>query len=180
LGGKRVQLVPHRAGLVTDEQVAWLNDPEIVRWSEQRHQIHTLTSQHNYLNSFEGTSNLIWLVQAWINDRPPLRSRSLVDIGTITATIDRPNKYAELGILIGNKDVRGQGLGKEAWSLVMDYLFKVVGVQQIGCGCMGSNLPMVKLATQCGMDPVAILPARFYARDIQERIAAIFFSKSAP
>lgn len=155
-------LLPHRAGLVTDEQVAWLNDPENVKFSEQRHAKHTLESQHRYLNDFPSGSH-IWLIR-----------RDDKDIGTITAYVDEPNKLANMGILIGRAHW-GNGYGKSAWKCVMDFLEKVRGVTKIECGFMGPNKTMLKLATASGMSLDAVSMSHFVLNN--KRVAKVTFAK---
>src|ERR1043166_5892575 len=148
LNTERLMLVPYRAGLVTDEHIRWLNDPETVKYSEQRHHKHTIESQHAYLNEFPANSH-IWLIQ-----KP-----GKFDIGSITAFIDQANKIANIGILIA-KEYWGKGLGLEAWKTVMDHLFRN-GIRKIECGCMANNSPMQKLAIKSGMRAEAIIQDNF-------------------
>lgn len=93
--------------MVTDQHVAWLNDPEVVRYSEQRHKRHTLETQHSYVNGvWSNPGSWIWLI---------CKPTPLDAIGTITAHCDENNKVANMGILIGEKTAWGQGYGSEAW-----------------------------------------------------------------
>jgi len=51
----RLRMVPFSEAHLTTRYVGWLNDPEVVRYSEQRHQTHTIESCRSYLLSFSGT-----------------------------------------------------------------------------------------------------------------------------
>jgi len=135
---RRLVLVPHSPDLVTEEHVAWLSDPEIVRFSEQRHAKHDRYSQKVYVSDAE-CDGPIWLIRL-----------DGQDIGTIRATIDKPNQRADIGILIGRKDLHGKGYATEAWSAVMQWLFNR-GIRKIECGCMSVNLGMREVAIKCGM-----------------------------
>jgi len=44
--------------LITEKYIAWLNDPDIVKYSEQRHFIHTFESCQRYLMSVSAEQNL--------------------------------------------------------------------------------------------------------------------------
>lgn len=149
LTSARLSLIPYTAGLVAARHVAWLNDSEVVRYSEQRHKTHTLESQHEYLNKFPVGSH-IWLISRRVSSADALYNGLEVDIGTITAYIDMPNRIADVGILIGDKSTWGQGYGAEAWMAVIDFLFSA-GIRKIECGCMLSNIAMRKLAKKVGM-----------------------------
>ena len=75
--------------------MGWLNDKEVVRYSEQRHIKHTIESQTRYLESFTNSSNCFWAV---IQKVPTDEM-----IGSITAYIDPHNSVADVGILIGSR-----------------------------------------------------------------------------
>lgn len=110
--------------------VGWLNDPEIVRYSEQRHRVHNAATELGYIDSFQFPDQLKLVM---LGDDP---------IGTITVFIDASNSIAEMGILIGAKDIWGMGYGAEAWAGTMDHLF-VSGVRKIEAGCMATNDAML-------------------------------------
>ena len=135
---ERLTLYPYR--WATQEHVDWLNDPEVVKFSEQRHRTHSIKTQTEYMAVIPDGS-YIWLI----------RPRGGEDIGTITAYVDEPNKLANMGILIGNKAAWGHGYGSEAWGDVMSWLFHC-GIRKVEAGCMRSNIGMAKLAIRCGMD----------------------------
>ena len=136
----RIHLVPYTAGLVTDEHILWLNDPEVVKYSEQRHRQHSLESQHLYLNTFP-TDSHVWLIR---------RDSDGEDIGTMTAYLDRPNQLADMGLLIGYRSLWGKGYGYEAWDCVTHHLFHN-GTRKIEAGMMARNYGMRRLAQKMGM-----------------------------
>jgi ribosomal-protein-alanine N-acetyltransferase len=118
----------------------WLNDPEVVRYSEQRHKKHDPHSQNNYICSFvHGEFKEIML------DNEP--------IGTITGRIDRNNGTADMGILIGEKRHWGNGYGTTAWALMMSDLFSSNLVRKVEAGCMNTNLAMMMIFVKTGMKP---------------------------
>lgn len=119
------------------KQVAWLRDPEVVRYSEQRHRNHTLSTQLRYVLSFSGRSTFWGIFRADGGDQ----------IGNITATVDEPNNVADLGILIGEKEAWGKRYGMEAWGAVCGWLLHAdgAGVRKIEAGCMHVNEPMIKI-----------------------------------
>lgn len=132
------------------EHVDWLNNPQVTRFSEQRHRQHTLMSQVEYLAAIPDGS-YIWLLR--------LREQ-ILDIGTITAYVDENNKVANMGIMIGNTAAWGHGYGAEAWAAVMAWLFRN-GIRKIECGCMEANKAMAKLAAKVGMSPEGMIDNHF-------------------
>jgi RimJ/RimL family protein N-acetyltransferase len=119
--------------------VDWLNDPEVTRYSEQRHTKHTVESQIQYIKSFDYPSRFMLIIY---NENI---------IGSVTAHVDTNNDVADVGIMIGDKSVWGNGLGYEAWSLMCDSLLQN-GVRKIEAGAMSENRPMIKIFRKYKME----------------------------
>lgn len=166
---ERLKLIPYVAGFVTDEHVAWLNDKDVTRYSEQRHLQHSLESEHKYLNS-RNENESIWLLRTK-EDAPR-------DIGTIAATIDNHNRVADMAIMVGNKDVSNKGYATEAWKAVMNWLFNVRHMRKIECGTMADNIPMRMLAVRCGMKCEAVKIQHFLHNGIPMALA--YYAKFKP
>ena len=149
----RIILKPYFAGDVTPAHAAWLNDPEVVRYSEQRHRTHTVESIHKYVNDIHITpGSHIWGIYVL------LKVNYL--IGTITAHIDIPNQTANMGIMIGEKKRQRKGYAQEAWLMVCNWLFET-GIRKIEAGCHYENRPMRSLAMKCGMTHEAVVHDHF-------------------
>ena len=58
LDGGRVRLRPFTAADISAAYIGWLNDPEVVRYSNQRFLHHDRASCERYLAGFAGSSNL--------------------------------------------------------------------------------------------------------------------------
>lgn len=121
-----------------EQQVKWLNDPEVMKYSEQRHRIHSLTTQVAYINTFSGNSLFLAIY---------LGSEM---IGTMTVYADDYNGIANVGILIGDKTKWGFGYGSDAWEMVCQHLL-ATGTRKIEAGCMAINNPMIKICQHYGM-----------------------------
>jgi len=117
----------------TPQHVEWLNDPETVKFSEQRHVTHTPASVARYVNSFDHKSGFLWSVVHVESGKP---------IGTVASRIDEDNSIADLGILLG--DMRGKGYGREAWNACAGWLLAKNGaaVRKVEAGTMAVNTPM--------------------------------------
>jgi ribosomal-protein-alanine N-acetyltransferase len=124
----------------SQRQVDWLRDPDVVRFSEQRHHTHTLASCLRYIQSLAGGH--IWGL--WTTaDR---------HIGNIAAAVDAPNNIADLSILIGETGQWGQGYGTEAWREAARWLLDKDGgaLRKLEAGCMAVNAPMRRLLDRTG------------------------------
>jgi RimJ/RimL family protein N-acetyltransferase len=128
---------------LTPRYVSWLNDPEVVRYSEQRHMRHTLTSCQAYFDSFRGSDDLFLAIEAV---DPPLGH-----IGNISVTIDLPNAVADMSILVGERRAWGTGLGSRAWCAVLKELLARPTIRKITAGTMAANSKMLRLMERSGM-----------------------------
>jgi len=140
---ERLEIVQVTEEHLTPRYVGWLNDPEVVRYSEQRFTTHTLESCRAYLESFAGTDNLFL---ALIADPEPLGH-----IGNMTAYVDR-HGVVDVGILIGERAVWGHGYGSEAWQAVCRALIEG-GARKITAGTLSVNKGMLAVMERSGMVP---------------------------
>lgn len=140
---RRLSIVPFAERFLTPQYVGWLNDSEVVRFSTQRQRVHTLGSCRRYWQAYAGTPHYFWaLVEC---------ERGLGHIGNMNAYIDLHDQVADLGILMGDKNVWGQGYGREAWLAVCGYLFQYAGIRKITAGTCALNAAMVALMRTTGM-----------------------------
>lgn len=142
LRGERVLLVPFGPDDITPEYLDWLNDPRVVRFSNQRFRRHAVPSAKEYLASFAGSSNLFLSIRMGATNAP---------IGTMTAYISDHHGTADCGILIGNPSAWGQGLGQDAWNTLTEWLLAQDGIRKLTAGCLAPNLGMVRLMERSGM-----------------------------
>lgn len=141
---QRLRLVPFGDAHLTTRYVAWLNDPDVVRYTDERHRRHTAATCAAYFRSFNGTSNYLWAIEL----ADPPRGH----IGNVNAYIDSRNKLADVGILIGEKDLWGQGYGREAWSAVCDYLLNGAHLRKVTAQTLAVNRSMMSLMLAAGME----------------------------
>lgn len=139
----RLVLEPFSEDLLTDTYVAWLNDPDVVRFSEQRHKTHTLASCREFIASFAGTPNGLWAIRD--------KTRGHCHIGNISTEIDPKTRAGDIRILIGDRGAWGTGLGAEAWMAVMAHLFDDQGLGQVTAGTLAGNTGMLKIMEKSGM-----------------------------
>lgn len=139
----RLQITPFSEKFLSLRYVGWLNDPEVVRYSEQRHHTHSLELCREYWKSFIGSPNYFWAVVK--------TGEQAEHIGNINAYVDKNNSVADIGILIGEKSVWGQGYGLEAWVAVCNYLLTDVKTRKITAGALSTNTRMLSLMNHAGM-----------------------------
>jgi len=141
ISGSRVYLAPME---VEDAPiyVQWLNDPEIAV----------------YLNAFSVTIGLEreqeFLAQSIKEQRPEFGIRLAADdrlIGNCgIVSIDQVNRKAEIGIFIGEQDLLGQGYGREAVMLLLDYGFNILNLNNIYLRPYSFNTRAISCYKACG------------------------------
>ena len=139
----RLRIIPFSKKYLIPRYVGWLNDPMVVRYSEQRHKKHTLESCKQYLQSFIDSPHIFWAMTAI---EPPLGH-----IGNMNAHIDTANSVADVGILIGERTVWGKGYGLEAWVAICNYLLRDVGMRKVTAGTIAANKGMMRIMEKAGM-----------------------------
>lgn len=142
LAGRMVLLRPFVEADITGTYLGWLNDPLVVRFSNQRFRRHDCETARAYLAGFAGSPSQFLLVSERATGRA---------VGTLTAHVQEPHGTADMGILIGAQDCWGRGYGLEAWSLVMDWLFVAKALRKVTAGTAAPNFGMRRIAERSGM-----------------------------
>ncbi|MGD1151770.1 MAG: GNAT family N-acetyltransferase [Syntrophales bacterium] len=139
----RLKLITFSEAYLSHRYVGWLNDPLVVRYSEQRHRSHTLESCRQYLKSFVDTPHYFWAIDAI--------DPHIGHIGNMNAYIDKMNSVADVGILIGDRTAWRKGYGREAWMAVCNYLLHDIGIRKVTAGTLAVNKGMIRIMEQTGM-----------------------------
>lgn len=129
---------------ITSDYIAWLNDKQLMQYSSQRYIEHNKDTCEEYLNKFKKHHNNIFLA---------IEDLSHKLIGTMTVYCDSNNDIIDLGIMIGDKDSKGKGIGLEAWKAVIDWIIINLKPRKLTAGCMSVNFPMIRLMENIGMKP---------------------------
>ena len=153
--GSRVLLKPFLISDIDPAYIGWLNDQNVVKYSNQRFLVHSLDSCLRYQASFEGTDNLFMSIRR-------LTDNELV--GTVTAYVARNHGTVDVGIMVGNKSVWGMGYGLDAWMTITSWLLKRQDIRKLTAGTLACNFRMIALMERSGM----ILEATRKAQEIVE------------
>lgn len=147
LVGERIQLVPFEERFLTEQYVSWLNDPEVVRYSDQRFRQHTLESCKEYYLSHQNSPNWFWAI---------VTNQDQVHIGNINAVVEEHHSVADIGILIGEKTFWGKGIATEAYQVAIRFLFDEQVIRKITVGTLSVNTGMLNVMKKLGMKPDGI------------------------
>ena len=127
---------------ITEGYLGWLLDPYVTRFSNQRFVQHNYQTCLQYFNSFANTCNSFLLI---------IHKNDKVPIGTITVYRNVHHLTADIGIMIGNKNYWGQGLGLESWSIVLKTLLSENGMRKVTAGTLSVNKAMLNIMRSSGM-----------------------------
>lgn len=145
LFGEKVILREYQKGDLTHMR-EWVNDPEIVdNLSDIFLHAHSLNETENFLDAIlEGKSeNQIHFV---IADKQTGNYIGQIDI----IRIDWKNRVAELGIVIGKKDLLGKGFGTDAIKLLQYFVFEKLNLNRLQLSLHDYNKRAYKCYLKCG------------------------------
>ena len=140
---QRLRIIPFHRSLITSKYINWLNDPDVNRFSHQKDKFHTMNSCLDYLNSYANSENSFWAIVEICDGHG--------HIGNITATFDKDSTSADVGILIGEKQLWSQGYGLEAWMAVCDFLICRKKILKTTGGTVIKNKAMLSFFRKVGM-----------------------------
>jgi ribosomal-protein-alanine N-acetyltransferase len=145
--GSKVLLQPFCLKDITESYIAWLNDPMVVRFSNQRFLTHDRSNCLRYLDSFSGTDNLYLSVR---------RLDTGQTIGTMTAYLSNYHGTVDVGILIGDTSIWGKGYGQDAWKAFVNWLLAQDSIRKLTAGTLAGNRAMIRIIEQSGMQLEAV------------------------
>ena len=144
---ERLLLRPFEQTDIDEQYLGWLQDAEVTRFSNQRFRHHTMESCFAYERSFRGSDNTFLLIVHRQEEMP---------IGTMTIYRAKHHGTADIGLMLGNRLYWRQGLGLEAWRVVLQALLREPGIRKVTGGTARPNSGMVKIMEQSGMAREAV------------------------
>lgn len=110
----------------------WMNDEEVNRFLESRFSVHTLENLRDYIASRRQSNNELFMAIVRKSDERHIGNIKLGPINEI-------HRFADIGIIVGEKDCWGKGCATEAIKLITDYSFRVLMLNKLTAGCYSSN-----------------------------------------
>ena len=140
--GNKVLLRPFKESDITPSYINWLNDPDVLRYSNQRFHKHTHRSCQNYLKTFTESIDKFFLIK----DR-----NSGIALGTLTIYLNSHHRTADIGLMVGNKNSWGHGIGFDAFYTAVKLLSTSREVRKITAGALVINKGMVRIMEKAGL-----------------------------
>lgn len=142
LQGQHTSVDQFRISDLTDEYIGWLNDQDVVRYSNQRFKKHDRESCLAYFASLKSSDCIFILIRSKDGKQA---------IGTMSVHLAPQHGTADIGILIGEKTCWGKGFGLDAWKLVLQWLAQDPFIRKTTAGTAERNCGMVKIMERSGM-----------------------------
>jgi RimJ/RimL family protein N-acetyltransferase len=121
---------------------AWLNDPEIHRFLS-RHRPLGRIEEREWLEGLHRRADDVVFGIVRLEDRRLIGNAGLHRFAL-------PNRSAELGIAIGDRESLGRGYGSEAVRLLLDYAFGTLGLHRVGLRVYADNARAIRCYEKCG------------------------------
>lgn len=126
---------------VNSVYVSWLNNKQVVMFTEQKEILHTLESIKKYVEEkFLSRNEYLFGIFKKNNH-----------IGNIKlGPINFIHKTAEISFFIGQIDFWSKGIMTKVIKKLVSYSFENLGIEKISAGCYDENFGSKKVLTKCG------------------------------
>lgn len=126
-----------------ENYLKWMNDPEINKYLESRFMTHTIDSLKDFVTSMNSSENNVLFA---IIDK-----ESDTHIGNIKlGNIHPVHKYADIGLIIGDKNYWGRGIATNAIKLVSEFAFEELNLRKVFAGVYENNIGSIRAFEKCG------------------------------
>lgn len=143
VNGNKLYLRPLKKEDINKRYLFWLNDADVTRYMQMRFSPPNMIDLKKYYESVKcrNEARMFAIVKKDGDEH----------IGNIKLDhIDPYHKFADLGIIIGEKKYWGKGYGQEACKLLLKYAFGILKLNKIILGVYSINIPAIKAYEKVG------------------------------
>ena len=123
--------------------LSWMNDPEINKYLESRFMTHTIDSLKDFVTSMNNSENNVLFA---IIDKESDNHIGNIKLGNIHPI----HKYADIGLIIGDKNYWGRGIATYAIKLVSEFAFDELNLRKVFAGVYENNIGSIRAFEKCG------------------------------
>ena len=153
--GKKIFLRPVKEEDVYGRWWQWLNDPEVTRYLNKGHEENTVEKQLCFFRKINNDKNAVFAI-CDISTNAHIGTTGIHDM-----TFIENKKIGYFGILLGEKGYWRKGIGREAWTMVINYAFESLQLDLIETKIFYENLVSRHIAQELGFQSVRILKREF-------------------
>jgi RimJ/RimL family protein N-acetyltransferase len=128
---------------VTDIYAGWLNDPKVNQYLEIRFVTQDIGSVRAFVASALASEQVLFI---GIHSHDLGRHVGNIKLGPI----DRRHGLGEVGIMIGDRQAWGRGIGSEAIRCIADIAKHELGLRKLTAGCYASNVGSTRAFQKAG------------------------------
>lgn len=121
----------------------WMNDPEVLKYTESRFQTCSKKQLRAYIAKINENQDFIFRA---ITLRDTGRHIGNIKLGPI----DWNHRFAEVGIIVGAKDCWGQSYAQESIRLLAAYAFASLKLHKLTASCYAVNNAAIKAFEKAG------------------------------
>ena len=144
LKGKKVSLTVLTVKDINESNwYKWFNDTETTLYMQQGYFPNTKSNQLRFLKELKNQKNKVQLGIL------PNNAKNIVGVVSLSE-IDFLNRKAEFSIIIGEKKLRGVGIGKEATQLILRHGFQKLCLNKIYLGVLAEHKAAIKSYENAG------------------------------
>ena len=132
---------------VTHEYVQWMNDYEVVKYTEQKFTAHSFEDVCEFVRQkYESKNDFLFGI--YFNKK---------HIGNVKlGPINFNHKVADISMIIGDKDMWGKGIATKVTKKIISFGFEVIGLEKITLTCNSLNRASLKMFLNRGFSVEAI------------------------
>ena len=133
---KRIILKPFNSTIPSQKYLRWLRDAEISRYIIKS-KYNSIDEIKKFLISMNSYNNYFFKIVIIKNSE---------HVGNLRiGPINFKNLSSKFGIMIGNRNYHGIGIGKEVTKLAEKFIFKFLNLKKMEFECIEDNFPAMKL-----------------------------------
>jgi len=148
--GATIFLRPIAEEDATEAYVSWMNDPEVVKYTESTSCDHTVDSLREYIRHRQECPDTYFFAIIRKNDN---RHVGNIKLGPV----NRRHGLADVGIIVGDRTCWGQGIGSDAIQTLCDWAFAELSLVKITAGVLDVNKGSFKAFRKAGFSVEAVL-----------------------
>jgi len=145
IDGDRIYLREVRLSDVNQIYVNWLNDPEVNQYLETRNDVQTIDSVQKYVEKMVVNDNELFFAICLIENDKHIGNIKLGPINLV-------HHFAEVSLLIGDKNEWGKGIATEAIYFLTKYSIEILKLHKLTAGCYANNIGSVKAFEKVGFN----------------------------
>lgn len=131
--GERIHLEFMDESIINwQEYFKWMNDPEVNKYMETRHQSQSIEAIKEYFQNHTDKVSEPWFAICINGSNEHIGNLKLGPINWI-------HRFADLSLFIGEKNYWGKGYGTEAIDLAVNYAFKILNLHKVKAGIYAPN-----------------------------------------